>query len=73
MENYVKEEVVDRKGDEDKVKHKKSLVKPKRTNAYYIREHLIPRVSSLKNLKDMLDAFSNLYEEYQQGHDVGCI
>ena len=30
LENYVKEEVADPEGDEDKAKHKKDLVKAKR-------------------------------------------
>ena len=52
LEDYVREEVVDPKGDEDKAKHKKNLVKDKRIIPISIKYHLIPYVSSLKTPKN---------------------
>ena len=40
LENNVKEEVADPKGDEDKAKHKKDLVKSKRIISVSIRSHM---------------------------------
>ena len=37
LEDYVREEVVDPKGDEDKAKHKKNLVKAKRIISIFIK------------------------------------
>ena len=44
LENYVKEEATNQEADEDKDKHKKNLVKPKRISANSIKDHLIPNV-----------------------------
>ena len=63
MENYVKEEVADPDGDEVKAKHKKNRVRAKRIIADSIKNHLIPRVSSLKNPRKMFNALTSLYEE----------
>ena len=53
MENYVKEEVVDPKGDVDKAKHKKDLVKSKRIISFSIGSHrhhpcILPRICSIQ-------------------------
>ena len=63
QEEYVKGEVANPEGDEDKAKHKKNLVKSKRIIASSIKDHLIPHVSSLKNPKKMFDALTNFYKE----------
>ena len=66
LENYVKGQVAEPKGDEDKAKHKKNLVKAKRIISNSIKDHLIPHVSSLNTLREMFDALTNLYEgKYQ--------
>ena len=62
LENYIKGEVAEPEGDEDKVNHKKNLVKSKRIITDSIKDHLIPHVSSLKTPKEMFDAMTNLYE-----------
>ena len=62
LENYIKEEVVEPEGDEDKVRHKKSMIKAKRIIAESIKDHLIPHVSSLKTPKEMFDALAKLFE-----------
>ena len=62
LENYVKEEVAKPKGDEDKAKHKKNMIKAKTIIVDSIKDHLIPHVSSLKTPKEMFDALARLYE-----------
>ena len=62
MENYVKKQVADLEGDEDKAKHKNNLVKSKRIIVDSIKEHLIPHVPSLKTPKEMFDALISMYE-----------
>ena len=62
LENYVKGEVTELKGDEDKAKHKKNMVKDKNIIVDSIKDHLILRVSSLKTPMEMFDALTNLYE-----------
>ena len=57
--NYVKEEVAEPKGDEEKYKHKKNLVKAKRIIADSIK---IPHVSSFNTPKEMSDALTSMYE-----------
>ena len=68
METYVKEEVADPKGDEDKAQEGLS----QRQEDYFCL-HYISHVSSLKNPKDMFDVMNNLYEydleNSTQGYD----
>ena len=59
LENYVKEEVADPEGDEDKAKHKNNLVKAKRIISNSIKDYLIPCVSSFNTLKEMLNALTS--------------
>ena len=49
-------------GDEAKALHKKNLIKAKRIIVDSIKDHLIPRVSSLKTPKAMFDALTKLFE-----------
>ena len=49
LEKYIEEEVAEPKGDEDKEKHKKNMVREKRIIANSIKDHSIPHVSSSKN------------------------
>ena len=62
LEGFIELDIPKAKGEEDKAKHKKSLVKAKRIIANSIKDHLIPHVSSLKTPKQMFDALSRLYE-----------
>ena len=62
LEGFIEANILEPEGDEDKAKHKKSLVKAKRIIANSIKDHLIPHVSSLKTPKQMFDALSRLYE-----------
>ena len=62
LEGFIEADNPEPKGDEDKAKHKKSLVKAKRIIEDSIKDHLIPHVSSLKTPKQMFDALSWLYE-----------
>ena len=49
-------------GDDAKALHKKKMVMEKRIIADYIKDHLIPQVSSLKTPKAMFDALTKLFE-----------
>ena len=49
-------------GDEDKALHKKKLIMAKRIIVDSIKDHLIPRVSSVKTPKSMFDALNKLFE-----------
>ena len=60
LENYVQGEVAEQEGDEDKAKHKKNMVKAKNIIVDFIKDHLIPHVSSLKTPKEMFDALTSL-------------
>ena len=62
MDSYINEEVPVPKGDEVKALHKKNLVMAKRIIAYYMKDHLIPQVSSLKTPKSMFDSLTKLFE-----------
>ena len=62
LEGFIEADIPEPEGDEDKAKHKKSLVKAKRIIADSIKDHMIPHVSSLKTPKKMFDALSQLYE-----------
>ena len=63
LEGYIKEEVKEPKGDEEKSKHKKDMIKAKRIIVDSIKDHLIPQVSSKNTPKEMFDALSDLFEE----------
>jgi hypothetical protein len=58
LEDFIEEGVAEPEGDEAKAKYKKNLVKAKRIIVDYIKDPLIPHVSSLKTLKQMFDALS---------------
>jgi hypothetical protein len=50
MEEVAKPEEAEVKG-----KHRKNLIRAKRIIAYFIKDHLIPHVSSLKTPKEMFE------------------
>ena len=58
LEGFIEADIPEPEGDEDKTKHKKSLVKAKRIIADSIKDHLIPYVSSLNTPKQMFDVLS---------------
>ena len=62
LEGFIEADSPEPKEDKAKAKHKKSLIKAKRIIADSIKDHLIPRVSSLRTPKKMFDALSRLYE-----------
>ena len=64
LEGYIKDEVKEPEGDEAEAKsnHKKDMIKPKRIMADYIKDHLIPQVSSKNTPKEMFDALTSLFE-----------
>lgn len=62
LSDYVTDEVAEPEAEENKVKHRKNLIRAKRIIADSIKDHLIPLVSSLKTPKEMFDALSRLYE-----------
>ena len=62
LENYVKEEVAELEGDEEKARHKKNMVKAKRIVVDSIKNHFIPHVSSLKTPKELFDGLTGLCE-----------
>jgi hypothetical protein len=62
LEYFIKEKVPEPDEDEAKEIHKKNLVKEKRIIVDYIKDHLIPHVSSLTTPKKIFDTLSQLYE-----------
>ena len=62
MDQHISGEVPELEGDEDKTTHKKNLVNTKRIIADYIKDHLIPHVSSSKTHKEVFDALDKLFE-----------
>ena len=62
LDSYIYEEVLVLEGDEVKALHKKKMVMEKRIIVDFIKDHLIPQVSSLKTPKAMFDALTKLFE-----------
>ena len=62
LESYISEEVPVSEVDEAMALHKKKFVMEKRIIADSIKDHLIPKVSSLKTPKAMFDALTKLFE-----------
>ena len=62
LEGYIKEEFQEPKGDEEKLKNKKDIIKSKRIMADSIKDHLIPQVYSKSTPKEMFDALTSLFE-----------
>ena len=60
LDSYINEEVPVPEGDEAKALHKKKLVMAKRIISDSIKDHLIPKVSSLKTPKSMFDALTKV-------------
>ena len=62
LDQYINGEVLEPKGYEATTTHKRSMDKDKRIIAYYIKDHLIPHVSSFKTLKQLYDSFTKIFE-----------
>jgi hypothetical protein len=62
IQKYVKEKISEPESDEEKSKHKRNEAKTKRILIDYVRDHLIPQISKLKNSKDMFDSSMGLFE-----------
>ena len=62
LDSYINEEVLVPKGDDAKALHKKKLVMAKRIITDSIKDHLIPKVSSLETPKVMFDSLTKLFE-----------
>ena len=62
LDQFVKEEVNEPKGDEAKSKHKKDMIIAKRIITDSIKDNLIPQVSSMENPKEMFNSLSSLFE-----------
>ena len=62
LESYINEEIPVPEGDEAKALQKKKLVMDKRIIADSIKDHLIPKVPSLKTPNAMFDALTKLFE-----------
>ena len=62
LDSYIHEEVPVLDRDEAKALHKKKMVMAKRIIVDFIKDHLIPQVSSLKTPKAMFDALTKLFE-----------
>ena len=59
---FINGEVPKPEGDEAKAAHKRSMDKDKRTNAYSIKDHLLPHVSSFKTTEEVYDALTKMFE-----------
>ena len=62
LDQYISKEVPEPEGDEAKAIHKKKLVKYKRIITDYIKDHIIPHVSSLKTPKEVFNDLMKLFE-----------
>ena len=62
LKGFIEADIPEPEEGEAKGKHKNNLVKAKRIIENFIKDHMIPRVSSLKTPKQMFDALSRLYE-----------
>ena len=62
LEKYIEDKIPEPKEAEAKEKHKKDLIREQRIIVGYIKDHLIPQVSSKKTPKEMYDALSRVYE-----------
>jgi len=62
LDEFVKKEVPELEGEEDKTNHKKDMIRAKRIIADSIKDHLIPHVSPLDTPKNMYDSLARLFE-----------
>ena len=62
IQNYVKEDVLEPEGAEEKSKHTKNEANAKRILINYVKDHLIPHIVQLKNTKAMYDSLEVLFK-----------
>ena len=62
LDQYITEEVPKPEGDEAKATHKKNIAKAKRIITNYIKDHLIPHVSSFNTSKEVYDDLVKMFE-----------
>ena len=62
VEGYIKDEVKEPEGYEEKSKHMQDMIKDKRIIDDSIKDHLIPQVFSKKTPKEMFDALTSPFE-----------
>jgi hypothetical protein len=62
LARFIKEDVPEPTDAADKEKHQKDTIRAKRILADFIKDHLIPQVSSKKTPKEMFDSLTRLYE-----------
>ena len=62
LDKYINGGVVEPKEDEAKEKHKKDLIRAMRIITDFIKDHLIPQVSSKETPKEMNDALARMCE-----------
>ena len=62
LEGYIKDEVKELGGYEEKDKHKKDMIEAKRIIDDSIKDNFIPQVSSKNTPKEMFDALTSLFK-----------
>ena len=62
LDGYIKEEVKEPEGEEEKSKQNKDIIKFKRIISNSIKDHLISQVSSKNTPKEVFDALTNIFE-----------
>ena len=62
LDGYIKEEVKELEGEEEKSKKNKDMIKVKRIIAKSIKNHCISRVSSKNTPKEVFYALTNMFE-----------
>ena len=62
LDGYIKEDFKEPKGEEEKYKQKKDIIKFKRVIDKSIKYHLISQVSLKNNPKEVFDALTNMLE-----------
>ena len=62
LDKYINEQVPEREGEEEKENHKKNMIRDKSIIVDFIKDNLVPHVSSMKTLKNMFKALTKLFE-----------
>ena len=62
LDGFIKEYVKEREREEENSKHKKDMIKVKRTITNSSKDQLISQVSSKNTHKEMVDALTNMFE-----------
>jgi hypothetical protein len=62
LSKFIKENVPEPEEEATKEKYKKDMIRAKRIIVDFIKDHLIPQVSSKNTSKDMFDSLTRMYE-----------